>query len=112
LFVQDGEQASTAIMAHPPGGENEPDDRTAYVQDTNYVDGDDGVQPGDEAGGGPGADIWPPHAHEAAVQARLHQSACAPEGFFPLHSDRTRAGHMLLLLLLRWARLHLHAGLG
>ncbi len=68
-------------MAHPPGSENDPDDRDAYVQDNGYAEDADGNMIG-EGEGGQVPEGWP--SHEAAtIQARtctnpqrLHIRSC------------------------------------
>lgn len=65
--VQEGEQASTSVMPHPPGAENEPDDRAQYVQDPTYVEDADGnqVPTGGAGEDGTAPEMWPTHAADA-----------------------------------------------
>ncbi|EIE20227.1 hypothetical protein COCSUDRAFT_67545 [Coccomyxa subellipsoidea C-169] len=70
--TKDGDAANTVIMAHPPGSENDPDDRDAYVQDNGYAEDADGNMIG-EGEGGQVPEGWP--SHEAATIQALHQAA-------------------------------------
>ncbi len=63
---QDGETTNTMIMAHPPGSENDPDDRDQYVQENGYAEDADGNM----IGGAEGEQVpegW--GTHEGTMQA-------------------------------------------
>lgn len=62
--VQEGEQAMTALMPHPPGGENDPDDRNLHVPAGEYHNDPD--EPGGQVGDDGGAEHG---AHEQAMWA-------------------------------------------
>ena len=75
---QDGEQAVTALMPHPPGGEGDPDDRNLHVPAGEYHNDPD--EPG-----GPVDDGNAEHgAHEQAMWGQdpnqhlqqLHEASC------------------------------------
>ena len=77
--AQEGEQAMTALMPHPPGAEHDPDDRTLHVPAGEYHNDPD--EPGgavDDGGGEHGAHeqaMW----HDATNQQlqQLQEAAAA-----------------------------------
>ena len=73
--AQEGEQAVTQLIAHPPGGENDPDDRAMHVPPEGYVEDADGNATGpDGQPGQPGEGAFyapeAPHAGAGASPAR------------------------------------------
>lgn len=63
------------IMPHPPGAENDPDDRDAYVQDNGYTEDADGNIIGGEGEGNTVPDGWPSHeAVNMQVRSCEHRS--------------------------------------
>jgi hypothetical protein len=69
--VQEGEQAMTALMPHPPGGENDPDDRNLHVPAGEYHNDPDepgGQVVGDDGGAEHGAHEQAMWAHDPTNQ--------------------------------------------
>ncbi|BDA45475.1 probable serum response factor homolog B at N-terminal half [Coccomyxa sp. Obi] len=73
---KDGETTNTMIMAHPPGAENDPDDRDQYVQDNGYAEDADGNIIGD-AEGGQVPEGWA--THDGTMQALQSAAAAAAQ---------------------------------
>lgn len=87
VLLQDGETSNTVIMAHPPGSEGEPDDRSAYVQDNGYAEDADGnaIMGGDtEQGGVP--EGWPTHDASAMQVRRKPYCTSLRHSFFLSHA--------------------------
>ncbi len=77
-MTQDGETTNTMIMAHPPGAENDPDDREQYVQENGYAEDADGNM----IGGAEGEQIpegWATHEGTMQARSRIRPPPINPE---------------------------------
>ncbi len=67
----------TQVMGHPPGGENEPDDRTSYVPPDGYEEEPNPGEPGQGMGGPVEGQPQPPPDGAAWSQEQLQvRSKC------------------------------------